>query len=191
MHKFNSKNLDRLISPERYQKVNPHKLLTEFGLTSGMVAADVGCGPGFFTFPMAEIVGPEGKVYAWDISQQMLDHLKKRNPPENVIIALSEENCFPTEDYSVDFVLLANLLHEVKSPALFLHEVKRVLKPHGRVVNWDWVKTEDDHGPPTKARISLKDAVRSFKKTGFSVLKAQKKSNSHYVIITEHKKTKT
>jgi ubiquinone/menaquinone biosynthesis C-methylase UbiE len=185
MHKFDPKNLDRLISSERYQKTNSHQLLTEFGLKPGRVAADVGCGPGFFTFPMAEIVGPKGRVHAWDISQEMLDYLRKRNPPENIIIAPSKENRLPAKDRSIDFILLANLLHETETPIPFLHEIKRILKPQGKVVNWDWMKIEEEEGPPMAERISMEEAVYLFQRAGYTIVRTEDKRNSHYVIIAE------
>ncbi len=44
---------------------NPQKILSPF-VSEGMTALDVGCGPGFFSIELARLVGPEGKVIAWD-----------------------------------------------------------------------------------------------------------------------------
>ena len=65
--KFDPRKKDQLTAPEREEKLHPKALLQSFGLQAGNFMADIGCGPGFFTIPAAEIVGPNGKVYAADM----------------------------------------------------------------------------------------------------------------------------
>jgi ubiquinone/menaquinone biosynthesis C-methylase UbiE len=84
-----------------------------------MVFTDIGCGPGFFVFPASEIVGKDGKVYAIDTQQEMLDELKKRNPQRNVFILKSEETRLPVDSATVDMTLMAFVLHEVHHPVDF------------------------------------------------------------------------
>jgi ubiquinone/menaquinone biosynthesis C-methylase UbiE len=78
VHKFDPQNIERLLSKDRLGGNPPEDLLRDSGLSEGMVFADIGCGPGFFTFPAASIVSTSGKVYAVDLQQEMLDELKKR-----------------------------------------------------------------------------------------------------------------
>ncbi|MEK6690066.1 MAG: methyltransferase domain-containing protein [Nitrospirota bacterium] len=80
MHKFDPKNIDILISEERKRELDPFRYLNEKGLRKEMVFADIGCGPGFLVFPASEIVGRDGKVYALDTQQEMLNELKKGIP---------------------------------------------------------------------------------------------------------------
>ena len=56
---------------DRLGGVTPERCLREAGVTAGQTVVDYGCGPGLFTFPAADIVGAEGKVYAVDIEPRM------------------------------------------------------------------------------------------------------------------------
>lgn len=63
-HKFDVKQADILDSPQRRVLLNPEGILRRVRVKPRMKVADVGCGTGFFTIPMAEIVGDRGKVFA-------------------------------------------------------------------------------------------------------------------------------
>ena len=61
-----------LMSNERKLQHNPENILNEAGVAKGMVIADLGSGPRFFTLPLARMTGDKGIVYAVDSSQTML-----------------------------------------------------------------------------------------------------------------------
>lgn len=73
-----------LTSEQRRARWNPSRLLALAGLQPGQTALDLGCGPGFWTLPMAEIVGPQGQVIALDVSPEMLEALAAAHPPPHV-----------------------------------------------------------------------------------------------------------
>jgi len=101
----------------------------------GQTVADIGCGMGYFTVPMAKMVGEGGRVIAIDLQLEMLAALKRRAARQNLQhrihyhlaqlerIGLAEP---------VDFTLTFWMVHEVKDPAAFLAEIKGMLKPDGR-----------------------------------------------------------
>src|SRR5882724_7593033 len=68
---------DWLVRSERESEEAPDRALDAIGLKRGDVAADIGAGVGYFTWRMAERVGPAGMVYANDIQPRMLEQLKK------------------------------------------------------------------------------------------------------------------
>src|SRR5258706_9416277 len=68
---------DWLVRSEREAEEAPEKALDATGLKKGDVVADIGAGVGYFTWRIAERVGPGGKVYANDIQPRMLEQLKK------------------------------------------------------------------------------------------------------------------
>src|SRR2546430_6152509 len=68
---------DWLVRPEREAEEAPDRALDAIALKKGDVVADIGAGVGYFTWRMAERVGPTGKVYASDIQPGMLEQLKK------------------------------------------------------------------------------------------------------------------
>lgn len=148
-----------------------------------MVFADIGCGPGFFVFPASEVVGKDGKVYAIDTQQEMLDELKKRNPSKNVVILRSEETQLPVDSSTVDMILMAFVLHGVHHPVDFLREAKRILKPSGRLIVIDWEKKVEEKGPPFEERLPKEKAKEVFQQAGFEEIDTTSLNPSHYEII--------
>ena len=147
---------------------NPTQVLVAMGIVSGMTAIDLGCGDGYFTAPMANLVGT-GKVTGFDLNPQML--------------AQAQANCagLPAIEWiagdamvlsrlvmeKVDYVLMANTFHGVPDKTGLAREVWSVLKPGGRfaVINWHPVAREETtvlglpRGPATSLRLSP-DATR-------------------------------
>ncbi|MGH2486323.1 MAG: class I SAM-dependent methyltransferase, partial [Ktedonobacterales bacterium] len=74
--KFDARKRQSLLSEERELALKPEKLLRELGLKEGNTMADIGCGPGFFTVPAAQIVGEKGVVLAADVQGEMLSAVK-------------------------------------------------------------------------------------------------------------------
>lgn len=183
MHKFDPKRIDILISEERKKELDPLKYLKEKGLKKGMAFADIGCGPGFFVFPASEIVGKEGKIYALDTQQEMLNELKKRRPAENVIVLKSDETNLPVEGKAVDMALMVFVLHEVHHPVDFLKEVKRTLKPSGKLIVIDWEKKVEENGPPFEERVPKEKAGEIFAQAGFKNIETNSLNPSHYEVV--------
>jgi len=120
--------LRRLISP-------PKKRLSKF-VSAGVAVADVGCGPGHFTIPIAELVGPEGKVYAADsdpksvqVLKGKLDGAETRRRVQAEIASAANLEFVPSA--SVDFVFANDVLCCMADHAGAVAEIKRILKPQG------------------------------------------------------------
>ncbi len=158
-HKFPHENWERLVSEDRRTWQDPEHLLNVLEVAPREVWADVGCGPGFFTIPVARRVK---KVFAVDIQAPMLGVLQKRLQNAgvtNVEILLSGENHIPLPDRSVDGVLLVNVFHEVQDGEAFFRELVRIARRRLAIVEW---KREDTPvGPPLDERLS-EFAVYSF-----------------------------
>ncbi len=152
-HKFDPANIGRLDNSKRRAILPPEIVLADIQLRNTDVWADIGCGVGYFSIPMA---GNLKKVYSLDISDEMLTELKRRFSEQhidNVEALLSEENAIPLPDKSVDGVLLALAAHELDNPNLFFRQITRILKPGGRLVVIEWVKAVMDMGPPLDHRL--------------------------------------
>lgn len=155
-HKSDPREREKLLSEERQAALQPEQLLRRLGLRSGDTLADVGSGPGFFTVPAAEIVGPEGLVYAADIQGEMLTAVRSRAAQagfSNVKLVKTSENSVPIPNESCDIVLLAFTLNELDQHASFLHRLARLLKPNGKLVILEWEKHEQPDGPPLQYRV--------------------------------------
>lgn len=171
-HKFDPAWAQRLLSPERERLLPPAAILELLEAGPGQTAADIGCGPGFLSLPLARAVAPGGgRVLACDISPEMLAMLRRR-AEEAGIAALetfeSGESSLPLPDASCDRVLLVCLLHELAAPAAFLGEVRRVLRPGGRGLAVDWQARESPFGPPLRSRVPADQAREWLEAAGLS-----------------------
>jgi len=115
---------------------NPLKILKPYVLP-GMTVLDVGCGPGFFTTGIAQLLNGSGKVIAADLQQGMLDKVAlkiKGTEFENLITIhkCGTDKIGITE--KVDFILAFWMVHEVPDKVRFFEELKSILKPGGQVL---------------------------------------------------------
>lgn len=182
MHKFNPAHIEKLLRQDRLGAIAPEGLLRSLGLKEGDALADVGCGPGFFTMPGATIVGPGGVVYAIDTQQEMLNALRERGPAANIAPVMSTEHSIPLEGGSADMALVAFVLHEATDKALFIGEIKRIVRRGGIVAVLDWKKQEEEHGPPAEDRLTEAEVEALFREAGFSGVRTASLNQSHYSV---------
>ena len=128
-----------LINPLRRLIQNPEKLLQPL-VKPDMTALDVGPGMGYFTIPMASLVGPKGTVIAVDLQQKMLDSLMHRarraGVADRIDARLCAEDSLKLEQYEgkVDFALAFAMVHEVDDKAALLNQINRALRLGGRLL---------------------------------------------------------
>jgi ubiquinone/menaquinone biosynthesis C-methylase UbiE len=128
-----------LVSPVRRWFEKPEEVLGPH-LTSGATALDVGCGMGFFSLPLAEIVGPSGRVICVDLQERMIRSLRKRAARAGLADRIETRVCSAAglgiEDLGgqVDFALAYAVVHEVPDAAPFLAEIAGALVPGGRLL---------------------------------------------------------
>jgi ubiquinone/menaquinone biosynthesis C-methylase UbiE len=126
--------LDR---PQREKEEQPARLLKILGIKPGDVVADIGAGSGYYTFRLAECVGPRGKVLAVDIQKEMLDLIRERARARgvtNVEPTLGTETDPKLPAGAVDLVLLVDVYHEFAYPYEMTVALVKALKPGGRLV---------------------------------------------------------
>jgi ubiquinone/menaquinone biosynthesis C-methylase UbiE len=183
-HKFHIERRGYLDSEERRSYLDAAAILRGFGIDPGIRIADVGAGTGFFALPAAELVGPRGHVYAADLSPEMLQDLQKKIADKrvsNVTAVRSTEDGIPLPDRSVDFALLACVLHELDGPGTLL-ECRRILKPQGRLGIVDWKKQEMEYGPPKEHRLDESQAKTILEDAGLQPTRSFEAGPYHYAI---------
>ena len=115
---------------------NPRKILGSY-IEDGMTVLDIGCGPGFFSIEMAQMVGKSGRVIAADLQEGMLQKLRDRiqgtELEERIRLHKCEINKLGLSEH-FDFVLAFYMVHEVPDQQGFLNEIKSILKPNGHVL---------------------------------------------------------
>jgi ubiquinone/menaquinone biosynthesis C-methylase UbiE len=189
-HKFKVINKSKLDSPKRREALPIQKILAEIEVKKSVNIADIGCGIGYFTFPFAEAVGPDGLVYAIDIELEMLEDIKSKmseNDIKNVIPINSQENNLILENSTVDMAFLCTVMHEVKMREKFLNEVNRLLVTGGEIVIIDWAKVESDYGPSVDHRLEASIIKRNLQRTGFDQIMIIQ-FNEYFYIIRATKK---
>ncbi|OQD59253.1 methyltransferase [Methanobrevibacter arboriphilus JCM 13429 = DSM 1125] len=156
---------------------NPNKILSPY-INKGMNVLDLGCGPGFFTLEMANLVGESGKVVAADLQEEMLikvenktknNHLKeiiKLHKTQKDSIGLSEK---------FDFILIFYMLHEVPNKRKFLGELKNLLKNEGKIL------IIEPKGHVSKE--NFEKSVRLIKEKGFKTSKGPKVFYSYSIAL--------
>ena len=128
-----------LSHPLRKMFQNPEDLLSPY-VRPGMTVADVGCAMGFFTLPMARMVGADGRVICVDIQEGMLKSLKKRARKAGVEgvmdYRLCDENsfCLAKDNQGIDFILASAVGHEVPDVSRLFQEIFLALKPGGKLL---------------------------------------------------------
>ena len=188
-HKFDPAHRAHLLDPERARYLPAKEILSKFPLKTGTAAVDIGCGPGYWTIPMAEIVGPSGRVYAVDLEGEMLADLRTRleaRPELPVQVMRSSEDRIPLPARSVDFAFLACVLHELDGPGT-LREAARVLRPGGVLGIVEWKKIRQDIGPPYRHRLSPAQAATALLKGGFVAGETFDAPPYHYGIVARPK----
>ncbi|OQX86088.1 methyltransferase type 11 [candidate division KSB1 bacterium 4484_87] len=127
-----------LLSPGRKWFENPKKLLSPY-ISEGMTALDVGSAMGFFSLPMAKMVGKSGKVICVDVQEKMVQKLAKRARRAGLSDVIETRVCpyntLGLDDLKekVDFVLAYAVVHEMPDAANFFAEIFDVLKSGGKV----------------------------------------------------------
>ena len=111
---------------------NPYNILKRAGLKSGQNVLEVGCGPGFFTIPAADIVGKEGVVYAIDTHPLAIKRVKnkiKRAGIKNVNPILGNASDTGLPDLSIDIAFMFGLPYIAGGLDSVLTELYRIFKP--------------------------------------------------------------
>jgi ubiquinone/menaquinone biosynthesis C-methylase UbiE len=128
---------------QRFWVEAPHPIITRDRLRSvlgpepGERVLEIGPGTGYYTLDIAEWLGPGGKVEIFDLQQEFLDHVVGRVAErglQNVVPTQGDATALPYEDASMDATVLTAVLGEIPDPVAALHEIRRVLKPSGRLV---------------------------------------------------------
>jgi ubiquinone/menaquinone biosynthesis C-methylase UbiE len=184
-HKFDPKDSWKLDNPERIKMLPPDETLKKLGLKGGDIIADIGCGNGYFAIPALKIVGPAGRVYAVDTSDEMLEQLRQRLSEtqfQNIIITRGGEHDPGLEDESITFVLMSNVLHEIEDRVLFLKRIKKALKRGGKLAVIDWQKKQTSLGPPVEHRLDSEYVAQLLQERGFQILSVKDIHGEVYAI---------
>jgi len=146
-------------------------------LRPGDTAADVGCGDGFYTIPLARFLGPSGKVYAEDISDTELFKLTRRLGEEglhNVEVIKGEVDDPKLPVGRLDAALIVNAYHEMTAHEAMLRHTLAALKPGGTFVLmegiWDALEAQSRDEQIKHHQLASKVAKQEAETAGFEIV---------------------
>lgn len=152
-------------------KKNSGEVIKSIEIKKGDIVADIGSGGGYFTFQFSKIVGAEGKVFAIDTNQKLLEHINKilkHNQIQNVKTVFSNGNHCPLSDASCNFIFMRNVFHDITDQVNYFMNIKRCLNTGGKIVIIEWLPGVNLIGHCTE-EMKIKKIMQ---KAGFTYLKS-------------------
>jgi ubiquinone/menaquinone biosynthesis C-methylase UbiE len=165
---------------------DPAANISKLGLSDGMKVVDLGAGSGFYTIESAKRVGPSGRVYAIDVQKEILDRIRTIGSAQGLknieVLWANAEKIGGTRlrEGVADRVIASNILFQIEKPEEFSLEIKRLLKPGGKVLVIDW-----NAGSPLSPKniFSATRAQVLFEKNGFKLEQQFVAGDHHYGLI--------
>jgi ubiquinone/menaquinone biosynthesis C-methylase UbiE len=174
------------------QLIDTRLILTKANVSGGMLVGDLGCGiKGHFVFPMAELVGNGGIVYAVDIRRNALENISLNCEAEgikNIKLVWSNLEMFGTTNIpqaSLDIVFLINTLFQSRKQTDVLKEAIRLLKKGGRVIIVDWKEGSMGMGPTPEYKVDKNDTKAVMHNLGLEIIEEFNAGKYHFGLIFE------
>lgn len=165
---FPPADLGLLEGPDRDAWQRPDQIMDHLGIGEGSIVADLGAGGGWFTIRLARRVGPNGRVYAQDIQPEMIGAIDRRVEREGLknvqtVLGTAVDPQLPAP---VDVVLIVDAYHEMDDPQTLLRNVRKSLKPGGRIGIVEYTKKGHGPGPPMEERVDPERVIRDAEAAG-------------------------
>jgi ubiquinone/menaquinone biosynthesis C-methylase UbiE len=178
-------------NPRRETWEKTTKIIETVKLQKGETVADVGSGPGYYSFMFSRLVGDTGKIYAIDLNEQHLEYINataKKLDVKNIETVASKMNDICVSN-QVDVAFLCSLYHIIYSTSIekvkddFVASIKRALKPDGRLVIVDNALIEDANLPYHGPYIAKELIVAQMKYYGFELTGYYQFIPQRYILV--------
>jgi ubiquinone/menaquinone biosynthesis C-methylase UbiE len=181
---------DWLTRESRQREEDCTTMLAALGIKPGMIVCDMGCGNGFYTLELAEMVGADGIVYAVDIQQEMLRLLEARAEKTDLknirpILGSLIDPRLPKG--KLDLILCVDVYHEFSHPEHMLAAMHKSLKKDGRLVLVEF--RQEDPKVPIKElhKMSKKQILKELQPNGFKLVEQFNKLPWQHMMFFERK----
>ena len=173
---FQPQNLGLLEGPDRDAWQKPDRIMDALTIAEGSVVADLGAGGGWLTIRLAHRVGPNGLIYAEDIQNEMIEATSRRVAREGlrnvrIVMGAADDPRLPAG--KLDAAIILDVYHEMEDPVTLLRNVKRTLKPTGRIAIIDYKKDGGGPGPPLEERVDPDAILSDATAAGLRLLKRE------------------
>lgn len=167
--------------------LTPEHLVRELYLRPGDRVADLGCGPGVYTIALSQEVGEMGHVYAVDVHREALHTLASTLDIRKILnvdmLWANIEEHIPIDAYSLDAVVLSNVLFQLGNINAVLEKISKILKPEGQLLVVEWSNSHGGLGPHKDHVIDEELAESLVRKHNFRILKRLPAGSYHYAFI--------
>jgi predicted methyltransferase len=173
---------------ERETEEQPQLVIDALDIKPGQTIADLGAGSGYYSFRIAALVGPTGKVLAIDIEPTMLEVISQRAGREHVTniatirSSARDPNLAP---HSVDLLFMVDVYHELEYPYEVLTKVREALKPGGRVALIEYRAEDPAVAIKPLHKMSERQVRREMQAAGFKHVKTVRTLPLQHLIIFE------
>ena len=178
--------LATLEGPDRDEWQQPDRIMDVLEIADGAKVADIGAGGGWFTVRLAHRVGPNGKVFAVDIQQPMIDAINRRVQREgllNVQTILGKPDD-PTLPAGMQAVLIVDAYPQIRNPVALLKNIVKSLAPNGRVGIVDFKKEgSGGPGPAIEERLDPIQIIRDAQNAGLQLRSSESFLRYQYFLV--------
>ncbi|MGG4169124.1 class I SAM-dependent methyltransferase [Rossellomorea vietnamensis] len=186
-HLFEHHKASKLLDPKRQELVPVDQVLELLQLKQDDIVADLGCGNGYLTLPIAKKV--DTKVQAVDLQQEMLEYLKHRAGEENIdniVYVKSSLEYLSFNKGTLDKTVSAFVLHEVPDLIKVFQDLHDMLKDDGRWLILDWEAVESEMGPSLEERIPSEELERQLNSAGFKTTVGHLAPSVYYIVVRKN-----
>ena len=177
--------IQRLLDPDRAKKLDPFLILILSDINLHSTVADIGCGPGFFTLPLAKYL-VTGKLFALDIDDEMLEACRDRVAEArlgNVEFLKCDEFEFPLDSGSLDGAFMAFVIQQSPDKPRLMRAVRELLRPNAWCTILEWYKKETETGPPVERRVDPPELQIIAEEAGFRYVRSRDMNGEQYMMI--------
>lgn len=178
-----------LETPERARWQKPDELVAALGLKGDEVVADVGAGPGYFTFRFAKAL-PRGKVIASDIEPDMVRLVHHKATSEGIsnvqaVLGALDDPKIPS---NAGLIFVCDVLHHVQDPVGWLKRMHAEAGAGAKLVVVEFKEGDLPQGPPKSMKISPERVTSLATQAGFEKLSEDTKLLPYQYVLTFRKR---
>jgi precorrin-6B methylase 2 len=175
--------------PERETEEQPQLVIDAFEIKPGQTIVDLGAGSGYYSFRIAPLVGPAGKVLAVDVEPAMLKVIAERAQREGIrnvatVLGTTRNPNLPAR--SADLVFMVDVYHELEYPYEMLTGVRKALKPGGRVALIEYRAEDPEVMIKPLHKMSERQVRREMQAAGFKHVKTVRTLPLQHLIVFEN-----
>ena len=156
----------------RQEEENSNLTIEKLPIEKNSTVADIGAGTGYYTFKICYKV-PQGRVYAVEIQDDAVNYLKNKVGQldiNNVTVIKGKEQSPELPENSLDLAMMVDVYHELTYPHEMLQNIKRSLKPHGKLLLVEYRAEDPKVEIKELHKMSIKQVSKELRANGFKLI---------------------